>query len=118
METFKKRLTWLVLFLFTGGTKSPLRIMDEGKPYRIIRHGRKVTLEKIAAAPPVARGRRFSKGVRVVVSTHAGFNTGAHGFVIFQEPNTIGRVWVLRDGAQTEVFYYPHELELEADAWC
>lgn len=118
METFKKRLTWLVLFLFTGGTKSPLRIMDEGKPYRIIRHGRQVTLEKIAAAPPVPRGRRFSKGVRVVASSHAGFHTGAHGFVIFQEPNTIGRVWVLRDGAQSEVFYYPHELELEADAWC
>jgi hypothetical protein len=87
--------------------------MEEGKPYKIVRHGKKVTLEKIIDSKPILAARRFEKGQRVVAGSGAGFNRGAHGVVMFQEPNLDGKVWVLRDGASCEVFYYPHELELE-----
>ncbi len=44
--------------------------------------------------------------VRVV----AGFNVGARGIVEFVEPSG-EKIWVLRDGASTPVFYHPSELQ-------
>lgn len=107
-----KTILWV---LMTGGAKSPLRIMEEGKPYRIVRHGRRVTIERIEDERPVAAARRFEVGQRVVSLGTSGFHQGAHGVVQFQEPNFQGRVWVLRDGSGQPVFFYPHELELESE---
>lgn len=52
----------------------------------------------------------FKRGDRVEVNQHSGFNKGAKGVVEFVEPS--GKVWVLRDGAGSEVFFYPEELDL------
>lgn len=53
----------------------------------------------------------FSRGDRVVVKRTAGFHKGAHGVVEYTAPD--GRVWVLRDGADTAVYYDADELEHE-----
>lgn len=111
----KHWLAWAALMLLTGGVKSPLRVMEEGRPYRIVRHGRRVTIERLEDERPVAAARRFEVGQRVVSLGTSGFHAGAHGVVEFQEHNFQGRVWVLRDGASQSCFFYPHELELEAE---
>lgn len=107
-----KTLMW---YLLTGGVKSPLRVMEEGRPYRIVRHGRRITIERIEDERPVAAARRFEVGQRVVSLGTSGFHKGAHGVVQFQEFTFQARVWVLRDGASQPVFFYPHELELESE---
>jgi hypothetical protein len=118
MSAWKGRLTWAVMLLLTGGTKSPLRVMEEGRPYHVVRHGRSITLQRVPVATPVEMARRFEEGERVVAGSLAKFSQGSHGVVKFQEPNFEGRVWVLRDGACSPCFYYPHELvpESEVDA--
>ena len=42
------------------------------------------------------------------VKVVSGFNVGAKGTVSYIEP--IGRMWVMRDGASTDVFYHPEEV--------
>ncbi|ANT45296.1 hypothetical protein Xoosp2_74 [Xanthomonas phage Xoo-sp2] len=111
----KHWFAWAALMLLTGGAKSPLRVMEEGRPYRIVRHGRRITIERIEEVKPIEAARRFEVGQRVVSGSSSGFHRGAHGEVKFQEPNFEGRVWVLRDGASSPCFYYPHELELESE---
>ncbi len=44
------------------------------------------------------------------VKVVAGFNTGTRGIVEFVEPSG-EKIWVLRDGASTPVFYRPDELQ-------
>lgn len=44
-----------------------------------------------------------------VVQVIAGFNVGARGVVEFVEPSG-QKIWVLRNGASTPVFYHPDEL--------
>lgn len=44
------------------------------------------------------------------VKVIAGFNVGARGIVEFVEPSG-EKIWVLRDGASTPVFYHPSELK-------
>lgn len=113
----KEWVTWAALMLLTGGAKSPLRVMEEGKPYRIVRHGRRVIIEKLDERPLVdGPPRRFEVGQRVVSLGTSGFHKGAHGVVQFQEFTFQARVWVLRDGASQPCFFYPHELELESGA--
>lgn len=112
----KEWVTWAALMLLTGGVKSPLRVMEEGKPYRIVRHGRRVVIERIGDPAPAPYGRRFEVGQRVHVNDGSGFHRGAFGRVEFQEPTHEGRVWVLRDGASAPVYFYPRELELESEA--
>lgn len=76
--------------------------------------GRKVALQDFAHmvkmssiyCPP------FEEGERVVVKMNAGFHKGAHGVIKFVEPSG-NRVWVIRDGASTPVWYSPMELERE-----
>jgi hypothetical protein len=113
----KEWVTWAALMLLTGGAKSPLSVMEEGKPYRIVRHGRRVIIEKLDDAPCMVDGppRRFEVGQRVVSMNNSGFHKGAHGVVQFQEFTFQARVWVLRDGASQPVFFYPYELELESE---
>lgn len=55
----------------------------------------------------------FKRGDRVAVKYTAGFHKGAHGVIEFVEP-TYTRIWVLRDGSSTPVYYSPDELEYEA----
>ena len=43
----------------------------------------------------------------------SGFNVGATGTVSYIEPT--GRMWVMRDGASTDVFYTPDEVERIAE---
>jgi hypothetical protein len=38
----------------------------------------------------------------------SGFNVGAKGTVSYIEPT--GRMWVMRDGASSDVFYHPEEV--------
>ena len=42
------------------------------------------------------------------VKVVSGFNVGAKGTVSYIEPT--GRMWVMRDGASTDVFYTPDEV--------
>jgi transcription antitermination factor NusG len=42
------------------------------------------------------------------VKVVSGFNVGAKGTVSYIEPS--GRMWVMRDGASTDVFYTPDEV--------
>lgn len=55
--------------------------------------------------PPVV----FSPGDRVKGSPTCGFNPGFRGVVKYVEPN--GTLWIRRDGAGSDVFYKPHEVE-------
>lgn len=55
----------------------------------------------------------FKRGDRVVANYTAGFHKGAHGVIEFVEPS-YQRVWVLRDGSTTPVYYSPDELDYEA----
>jgi len=44
----------------------------------------------------------------------SGFNVGAKGTVSYIEPS--GKLWVMRDGASSDVFYHPNEIvELNDD---
>lgn len=55
--------------------------------------------------------RKIRRGDRVQANQSAGFHKGAIGTVEFVEP-TYTKVWVLRDGASTPVFYHPNELDV------
>ena len=55
--------------------------------------------------------KTFVRGGRVVVNESSGFNRGARGVVEFVEPS--GKVWVLRDGASSPVYFHPSELDKE-----
>lgn len=111
----KEWITWAALMLLTGGIKSPLSVMEEGKPYRITRSGRRVTIERMEEAKPRPYGRRFKTGQRVMVNDGSGFHRGAFGRVEFQEPTHEGRVWVLRDGASSAAYFHPWELDPEPE---
>lgn len=51
----------------------------------------------------------FKEGMRVVAKNTAGFHAGAHGVIKTIEL----RIWVLRDGASSLVYYDTSELEME-----
>ena len=51
----------------------------------------------------------FKEGMRVVAKKTAGFHAGAHGVIKSIEL----RIWVLRDGASSLVYYDTSELEIE-----
>lgn len=53
----------------------------------------------------------FCVGDRVRVNSKSGFNPGATGVVKYVEPNGL-RIWVLRDGASSDVFFHSKELDL------
>ena len=53
-----------------------------------------------------AESTSIKVGSRVKVVS--GFNVGAKGTVSYIEPT--GRMWVMRDGASTDVFYTPDEV--------
>lgn len=53
--------------------------------------------------------RKIQTGDRVQATMNAGFHKGAKGTVRFVEPS-YEKVWVLRDGASSPVFYHPDEL--------
>lgn len=110
-----KTILWV---LMTGGMKSPLRVLQEGEHYVVVRRGGRLHVERPAdpVKEPEATPMRFDRGRRVVALDTAGFHRGARGSVSFQEPGPGGRVWVLRDGAGSEVFYYPHELAADTEA--
>lgn len=57
--------------------------------------------------PPVV----FKQGDRVKGSPTCGFNQGFRGEVKYIEPN--GKLWIRRDGASSDVYYHPHEVEHE-----
>lgn len=115
-------MSWLrtaLLLLLTGGVRSPLLSLREGELYHVVRRGGRLHLDR-PAQPTIApsSGRRFERGQRVVALDHAGFHRGARGAVMFQEPagGPACKVWVLRDGASSEVFYYDHELAADGEA--
>lgn len=108
-------VAWAAIMLLTGGVRSPLRVMEEGRPYRIVRSGRRVTIERLPDPRLPEYGRRLKVGQRVRVNDGSGFHRGAFGRVEFQEPTHEGRVWVLRDGALTPAYFYPRELDDEGD---
>lgn len=106
-------MSWLrtaLWVLLTGGLNSRLLRLPEHQPFRVVRAGGRLLIEPIPTQlvdPPVW----YEVGQRVTVMQHAGFHRGAHGEVRYHAPD--GRVWVRRDGASSDVFYYPHELEAE-----
>lgn len=51
----------------------------------------------------------FKEGMRVVAKNTAGFHAGVHGVIKTIEL----RIWVLRDGAKSLVYYDESELEIE-----
>lgn len=64
----------------------------------------------IASAP-----RKIQIGDRVLANDKAGFHQGARGTVQFVEPGfdyEKCKVWILRDGSTSPVFYLPFELDV------
>lgn len=104
-----KTILWIIL---TGGLRSKLLTLPEHQPFRVVRAGGRLLVEPIPTQMDPDRPVQFKPEDRVVVMPHAGFHRGAHGAVQYHAPD--GRVWVRRDGASSDVFYYPHELEFEA----
>ncbi|MCK9468855.1 MAG: hypothetical protein M0Q49_05510 [Porticoccaceae bacterium] len=108
MMDWLRTVSWLLL---TGGLSSPLRAIKEGVPYRVVKAGGRLIIEEIPTQYDVDAVRWFKSGDRVVVLPHAGFHRNACGSVSYHAPD--GRVWVRRDGASSDVFFYPHELDWE-----
>lgn len=54
-------------------------------------------------------------GQRIKVNMRSGFHRGAEGEVVFVEPAAQhwqgGKVWVLRDGASSPVWFFVYELD-------
>lgn len=100
-----KTLVWILL---TGGLKSRLLSIPEHQPFRVVKAGGRLLVEPIPTQMDPEQPVHFDVGQRVIVAPHAGFHRGARGAVEFHAPD--GRVWVMRDGASSCVFYYPHEL--------
>lgn len=107
MKEWIRTIMWLLL---TGGLSSPLRAIRENVPYRMVKVGGRLLVEEVPSQPDVDTVRRFERGDPVRVLPHSGFNCGATGIVSYHAPD--GHVWVRRDGATSDVFFYPHELEL------
>ena len=59
---------------------------------------------------PIPELDTLRAGDRVKVLMTAGFHKGATGVIEYVAPD--GRIWVLRDGATTAVYYDEDELEL------
>lgn len=57
------------------------------------------------------KNNKFKIGDKVLANQKAGFNRGAVGVVKYVEP-TGDKIWVLRDGASGDVFYFHYELDL------
>lgn len=60
--------------------------------------------------PRLPRATNLKRGDRVRVNDRSGFSKGSKGTVEFVEP--VERIWVLRDGASSPVFFYDYELDL------
>jgi hypothetical protein len=78
--------------------------------------GRRTTAKSPLVVPPqVTVPEWMREGDRVQARPNTGFHRGAHGVVkrIEVKNDTAPRVWVLRDGATNEVWYWPDELEPE-----
>lgn len=104
-------MSWLktiLWYLLTGGLKSKLLSIPEHQPFRVVKAGGRLLVEPIPTQMDPSDPVHFETGQRIIVAPHAGFHRGARGVVEFHAPD--GRVWVLRDGAGSCVFYYPHEL--------
>lgn len=75
------------------------------------------TTERVAVGKAVAQCEpkvvpppiKYEVGDRVKGSPTCGFHAGFTGVVKYVEPN--GTLWVRRDGASSDVFYKPHEVE-------
>ena len=67
---------------------------------------REVKLLKNPPEPP----KVWKRGDRVKGSKTCGFNASMTGTVQYVEMAN-NHVWVLRDGASSDVFYMPHELD-------
>jgi hypothetical protein len=64
-------------------------------------------LEKYILARLGINGASLNIGDYIKVIS--GFNVGAKGTIMYIEPT--GRLWVRRDGASSDVFYMPQEVE-------
>jgi len=101
-----RRLVWLLL---TGDFRSPLRHIPECQPFRLIRTGPRFDVQAIPVQVDPLNKKVFAPNTRVRVRVNAGFNRGALGRVAYHAPDNL--VWVRRDGASSDVFFYPYELE-------
>ncbi|URA07179.1 hypothetical protein P9A48_gp71 [Xanthomonas phage Mallos] len=101
-----RRLVWLLL---TGDFRSPLRHIPDGQPFRLIRTGPRFDVQAIPTQVDPIKKKFFPPKTRVRVRGDSGFHRGARGTVSYHAPDD--RVWVLRDGAGSDVFFYPYELE-------
>lgn len=101
-----RRLWWLLL---TGDFRSPLRHIPEGRPFRVIRIGHRFDVQEIPTQVNPSSPKKFAAGARIRVRDTAGFNRGARGTVSYHAPDD--RVWVRRDGAGSDCYFHPYELE-------
>lgn len=53
---------------------------------------------------------QFKQGDRIQVKQNAGFHRGSLGVVQYVAPD--GKIWVRRDNASSDVFYFADELQL------
>jgi len=68
---------------------------------------------QVESLKPLAQPEKVWKaGDRVKGNDQCGFNRYMHGVVTYVEPNR-EKVWVLRDGAGSDCFFYSYELEDE-----
>lgn len=101
-----KTILWVLL---TGGVKSKLLRLPEHQPFRVVRAGGRLLVEPIPTQMDPDEPVHFEPGQRVEVRPHAGFSCSSRGEVRYHAPD--GKVWVRRDGASSDVYFYPHELE-------
>lgn len=101
-----KTILWVLL---TGGVKSKLLRLPEHQPFRVVRCNGRLLVEPIPDQMDPYEPVHFEPGQRVEVRPHAGFSRGSRGEVRYHAPD--GKVWVRRDGALSDVYFYTHELE-------
>lgn len=106
MKDWIKTVGWA---LMTGGLCSPLLRLPDSRPFRVVRCNGRLLVEPIPDQMDPDEPVHFEPGQRVEVRPHAGFSRGSRGEVRYHAPD--GKVWVRRDGASSDVYFYPHELE-------
>ena len=100
--------------LFLNNINANMKEMFEKKfAELIVRECADIAADQSAIRPEYRIRKHFgvdSTSIKVGsrVKVVSGFNVGAKGTVSYIEPT--GRMWVMRDGASTDVFYTPDEV--------
>ena len=85
------------------------KLFAKPKPKKISSYSEYVTDYEVIRPRRILK-TNLKRGDRVLVNNRSGFSKGSKGTVEFVEP--VERIWVLRDGSSSPVFFYDYELDL------